>query len=455
MIKNRFFSLQSDALEFSPEILKLQEQSPSPLPRMVLYLLLSLFGAMLIWATFGRLDVVAVGEGRLVPQTNLKIIQPTEQGIVRELLIKEGDEVKAGQVLARMDTRLSEADSKVIETELKLKNLQLRRIEAELGNAPLKREVGDPAQLYNQVEAQYFARRGAYENALAEERAVLSRTRQDLQAALEVQNKLKQTLPLYREQEEGWNKLAAEGYAGKLMAQQRSRERIEKEQDLAAQNHNAAGLKATVEQSSKRLAQITANYQSQLQNERVEVESQHNKLQQDWVKQQHRHTLLELKAPQDGIIKDLATHTQGSVVSPGAVLMTLVPKNEPLHAEVWLNNQDVGFVRSGQAVRVKLSTFPFQKYGMVDGSVTHVSADSTERPAQNGNNDSGRNNSPVPFAYRAVVALKSQFLENAGARYTLLPGMQVAVEIKLRDRTVMEYLLSPVQKAFHEAGRER
>src|SRR5690348_12112673 len=148
--------------DFRPDIVRAQEQSPSPLPRTVLYALLALFGLMLVWACLGRLDIVAVAQGKLVPQSFLKIVQPADSGIVREILVKEGDEVREGQVLARLDTRLSEADSKALEIELHRRRLQLRRIDAELANSPMKREAGDPTDIYAQVVAQYQDRRRAY-----------------------------------------------------------------------------------------------------------------------------------------------------------------------------------------------------------------------------------------------------------------------------------------------------
>ena len=155
-------------------------------------------------------------------------------------------------------------------------------------------------------------------------------------------------------------------------------------------------------------------------------------------------------------MKDLATHTIGTVASPGTILMTLVPKDEVLRAEVWVKNDDIGFVREKQPARIKLAPFTFQKYGMLEGEVARVSADSAE---QNPNPATGGQAQPkggaTPLAYRTLVDLKTQFLEADGLKYSLAPGMQVSAEIHLGTRTVLEYLLSPVTKAFQEAARER
>lgn len=454
---HRITRLKAEAHDFAPDILGVEQQPPSPLPRLVLYSLLALLALMLVWSALGRLDVIAVAQGKLVPVSYLQVVQPAEPGIVRELLVKEGDEVRAGQVLVRMDARISEADGRQLQNELWLRSLQLRRIDAELAGTPLERGADDPAELFTQVEAQYRSHRQAYQDALEIERAVLAKARHDLTAALETEAKLGKTLPIYREQEAGWNQLAKEGYAGRLLALDRSRARIEVEQELRAQNANVESLKSSIAQSEQRIAQITSNYRQQLYNERIEAEAQHLKLQQDWQKQSHRHGLLELKAPQDGVIKDLATHTAGTVVAPGTVVMTLVPQNDPMQAEVWVSNLDAGFVRESQPVKLKFTAYPFQKYGMVEGEVRRISPDASEFGA--GRNDKAPGTEIAPpspvTGYRALVALKKTFLEAAGARHKLAPGMQVSAEIHLGTRSVLEYLLSPVKKTVHEAGRER
>jgi HlyD family secretion protein len=235
------------------------------------------------------------------------------------------------------------------------------------------------------------------------------------------------------------------------MLAQRSRERHEAEQDLRAQEHRVEGARATMEQGARREAQIAAAYRAQLQSERVEAELQLARLEQELEKFSHRQRLAELRAPADGVVKDLATQTQGAVLAPGTVLMTMVPDGEALIAEVWLANQDAGFVAGGQSAKLKLASFPFQRYGMLDARVARISADSTERAGNGGDGAKGGG----AYAYRAQLEPLAQELRLGEARHALLPGMQLTAEIKLAERTVLEYILSPVQKIAAEAGRER
>ena len=447
-----------DPRDFQPAIVRLQDAPPNPLGRRVLWVTLAFIAALLAWATFGKLDIVAVAEGKLVPDTYLKIVQPTDSGVVKEILVKEGQQVKAGQVLMRMDATLSDSDLKSLTADDHNKRIALRRIDAQLAGSPFTRRADEPADLFTQVYAQYAANRGAYENTLAQERSVLEKARHDLRAAEVVKNKLTQVLPHYREQEAAFEKLARDGFAGKLMFTDKQRERIEKEQDLSAQESVIASARSTIEQEERKIAQITADYRRQLQTERVDTAAQLEKASQELAKQEHRSEYLELRASQDGVVKDLATHTIGTVTTPGTILMTLVPKDEILRAEVWVKNDDIGFVRATQAARIKLAAFTFQKYGMLDGEVAHVSADSAEQGAGAGSGAVGQNQprtGALPLAYRTLVNLKSQYLQADGEKYSLAPGMQVSAEIHLGTRTVLEYLLSPVTKSFHEAARER
>jgi len=447
----------ADPADFQPALLQVQSRPPAPLGRGVLYAVFFLTASILVWSALARLDIVATAEGKLVPAGYLKIVQPPEQGQIKEIFVQEGQAVREGEVLMRMDTALLAADGRALSAEYHAKRLALRRIDAQLGAQPLVRDAEDPPALFAQAQAQYAAYVAAHQNALAQEGSVLERARHDLAAAREVHAKLTAVLPHYREQEKAFEKLTKDGFTGRLMYSEKQRERIEKEQDLKSQAHAIAAARATIAQSEKRLAQIGADYRRGLQAERAEAAPQAERLREELAKQQHRHGLLELRAPHGGTVKDLATHTPGTVVAPGTILMTIVPLGEKLRAEVWVSNDDIGFVHVAQRAKIKLASFQFQKYGMVQGSVAQVSADSTEAPNPNTRSGSlaGRDRPVGALAFRTLVDLEQQQLESDGQRYPLAPGMQVMAEIHLGDRTVLEYLLSPVRRAFHEAGRER
>jgi HlyD family secretion protein len=439
--------------DFLPGPLRLVELPPSPVPRRLLYWVSALFAIALLWLVFGRVDIVAVAAGKLTPRTSLKILQPSDAGRVAEIAVSEGDAVLAGQVLLRLDADLQEADTRALRSELALRMLQLRRIDAELADRPLTRFDGDRDDAFARMEAQHRANRTAYADTLAQERAAVTRIEQELRAATAVLVKLQRTVPIYRTMADRYATLRAEGFVSELYALERQRDRIEKEQDEDAQRHTVESLEANLAQAQRRLAQVESSYRQQLHAERTQVASQRARVEEELAKALYRASAVDLRAPQAGVIKDLATHTLGTVVSPGTVLLTLVPAGEELQADVLVRNLDVGFVHVGQTAKVKVATYPFQKYGTVQGVVTHVSADASEGPARREPADDAV--APSQNGYRARVALAAQSVAFDGRSLPLTSGMQVEAEIRLGERSLLEYVLAPFQKAWHEAARER
>ncbi len=308
--------LSPEALDFAPGLLAIQESPPARMPRAVMYAVSSLVAILVLGSLFGKLNIIASAEGRLVPETYSKIVQPADAGIVKEILVKEGEAVKAGQVLMRMDAKVAEADAMTIGGDLNMRALQLRRIEAELAGTPLTRKPDDPEDLYRQAEAQYRDHRRSYFDSLGQARQALRKSQGEYEAARRGLDKLRETVPLLKEQADAFTGMGKEGYASQVTVRDKQREYLEKSQDLRAQEATVASLEAAVSQARKQIDQITSKYRSDLQNERMDAEAQHRKLGQDLVKQEYKNGLLELKAPYDGVVKDLATHTAGTVVSP-------------------------------------------------------------------------------------------------------------------------------------------
>jgi hemolysin D len=457
-------TLSKDALDFAPGLLALQESPPARMPRAVLYTVSTLLTLSLVWAAVGHLDIVASADGRLVPESYLKVVQPADAGIVKEILVHEGEQVRAGQVLLRMDAQDAEADTAKLRSEMSLRSLQLRRIDAELSGQRLRRQADDPPDLFVQVEAQYRERRQTYLDALGQAQEQLSKAQRDFESGRAILSKLRQTNPILQSQAEAYTGLGEQGYVPKVTVSDKQRAYIENEQDLRAQESTVAGLSAAVSAADQLVRQARSKYRSDLQNERVDAEGEFRQLQQDWAKQTHRSGLLELKAPQAGVVKDLATHTIGTIVSTGTVLLSIVPENEALVAEVMIHNDDVGFVHPHQKVKIKLAAYPFQKYGLLDGEVLQVWPDASEDTGANGGHSStsgdvhSADGSPPKEAgngFKALVNLDRQTLESGGESLKLVAGMQIVAEVREGRRTVLQYLLSPIQGAIHDSGRER
>lgn len=259
---------KANPLDFSAPLLRLQDRPPNPLGQRVLWVLLAFLAALLLWAIFGQLDIVAVAEGKLIPQSYVKIVQPAEAGIVKRILVREGASVHAGQVLMQMDTLIAEADTRSLAADAARKRLSIRRIDAELAGQPFRAEANDAPDLVREIEPQYRANRAALSAALAEERARLIKAQREWAAATQVKQKLEAILPHYRAQDKAFEKLAEKGFAGSIMSSDKKRERIEKEQELEAQGHLIASAEASIAQSQERLVQIEADARQKLYTEK-------------------------------------------------------------------------------------------------------------------------------------------------------------------------------------------
>jgi hemolysin D len=436
------------AYDFRPDLLTIQQSPPAAWPRGLLLAIVGLLGLLLLWAVFAKLDVVATAQGRLVPITFTKVVQPAEAGVVLDILVKDGDVVKAGQVLLRLDARLAQSELAGLGRDVNIKRLTLKRIEAELADRAFNPLGTEPAEMVAQVEAQFKARRQSYLDAQAQETEALNKAKADLAGANQVLSKLRQTVPLYRQSAEAYDKLLKEGFVGEVAANEKKREFVEREQDFKAQESNVQSLQAVIAGSQQKLSSIRSSYRSQLENERIETLTQLNKSSQELDKSTIKSGLLEIKAPNDGVVKDLAVTTKGAVVQAGALLLNVVPKGESVQAEVSLSNEDVGFITVGQKAQIKVAAYPFQKYGLIEGKVLLLAADSSDPKQQQ--------TQQPQLSYRALVALDNQALTAPnGEKLLLSPGMLISAEIHQGRRTVLEYLLSPVQRVGAEAARER
>ena len=260
----------------------------------MLHALLALLVVLTVALFAGRLDVVVVADGRLVPRTLLKIVQPADAGVVREILVEEGMAVVAGQPVLRLDARLADADLRAHRNELAQRLLQLRRLDAELEDDALERHPDDPDDLFTRAVAQLRANRAAYADAVAQASAQVARIEQELAAAIEVQEKMSRTVPIAQTMAVRYDRLRAEGFVSELFALERERDRIEREQDLRAQRHTVKALQASLEQATRQHAQVVSNHRRQLHADRAEANAQVARLREELDKQLVRREHVEL-----------------------------------------------------------------------------------------------------------------------------------------------------------------
>jgi hemolysin D len=433
----------ADEAAFLPAALSLQETPVHPSPRRAMWLIMALFAFATVWSVVGRVDVVAVAPGRIVVSDNTKVIQPLDIAVVKEVKVRDGDRVRAGQVLVRLDSTLSGADRRAVEGRLEAEVAEVSRASALLhaiaGAAdgvarPLPVADADPLRAAEWTDI--TARLGK----LA---ADVARRQAELETGSEGLRKLNETLPLVLQRESDYKSLIAQGFVASHVQQDRTRERIEVERDHAIQHARVKELEAALAEGRQSRAAYIAETRRVLNERLSQATLKSAQLTQESRKIEHKEGQTELRAPVDGVVQQLQVHTTGGVVTSAQPLMVIVPDQADVIAEVKIDNKDVGFVREGQAVAIKVEAFPFTRYGTVPGIVTWVARDAVV------DDRTGLAHFP------ATVRLATREIAVDGKRVSLSPGLNMTAEVMTGRRRLIEFLISPIQKQLSEGLRER
>lgn len=430
---------------FLPAALSLQETPPHPAPRRAMWVIMALFACTIGWSIVGQVDVVAVAPGRIVISQRTKLIQPLETSVVRAIHVKDGDRVREGQLLVELDATAPTADNASVAEQQLAAHGELARSQALLralqtGGAPVldrPRELlpPDAATLLQSEWSDIAARRTRLDAEAQRREAELATHKAQLA-------KLEHTAPLVRQREADFKGLADQGFVAGHAGQDRTRERIEIERDIATQTARIAEARAALAESRHAGAAFLAETRRTLSDRAAQARLKLAQLAQEGRKTELRQTLTRLTAPVAGTVQQLAAHTVGGVATEAQALMVIVPDDGAVTAEVVVENKDIGFVRAGQEAAVKLETFNFTRYGTVPARVSWVTADAV--------NDEKRG-----AIFPATLELNAKDIEVDGKRITLAPGMSLSAEIKTGRRRVIEYLLSPVQQRVGSSLQER
>ena len=455
-------------LAFLPAALEIVETPPSPTGRAIGATVIALFFAAVVWAFLGSVDIVATAPGKIIPSGRTKVIQPFETGVVRAIHVRDGQTVKTGDVLIELDPTMNAAELGHLKSDLIAAELDVARLRAALaGDAnPLEDfrppEGASPALiemtrlfLISQT-AEQQAKLAAIDRQLAQKEA----ERATVAATI---GKLEATIPLLGERVDVRKQLYDKALGSKLTYLTEYQDYVGQQQELLVQKSRYHEAEAAVAALTESRAQTAAEYRRTRFEELTKAEQKAAGLAQDVIKAARRTTLQVLTAPVDGVIQQLAVHTNGGVVTPAQALLVVVPLDSHLEIEAMVSNHDIGFVHVGQQVEIKVDTFSFTRYGLLHGEVLNVSQDAItrEKPPD-------KSNEKAPGAETATSEPKGQEL-NYAARVSLdrtqmqvedklvnlSPGMAVTAEIKTGSRRIISYLLSPLVRYKQEALRER
>ena len=453
----------TDELAFLPAALEIQETPPLLMGRNILWAIMLFFIIAIAWSSVGEVDIVGVAQGKIIPSGNVKIIQPLETGVVRNIYVKEGDQVEAGQELIELDTTLAGADHESIKEQLlthKLDRMRLLMILEALGDRgedigdneafpqfptpnpyPLISTEATPGQINLQKErvTKQMNEHQARVEALKDEKRQRQAERNAISQRIQ---QLDATIPLISERAKSLEEMAKKNMVPRVQWLELEQERIEQVKERDVQKNNLSSLEASIANINQRLNAQKAEFETGLLTELADAENRIAAFEQEKVKAEKRVTLQKLVAPVSGKVHRLAVHTIGGVVTPAQELMHIVPDEDAIEVEAWLPNKDIGFVHDGQKAEVKVETFPFTKYGLIDAEILNVSNDATP-------------DERLGLVYAMRVKMYQTTMKVKDKIVNLSPGMAVTVEVNMGKRRLIEFLLTPLLKYKNESVRER
>ncbi len=464
---------QREDQEFLAAALEILETPPSPV-RMALIRLAAAFVAVaLAWSWFGRLDVIAIAQGKIQPPGRVKVVQPMESGKVLRIGATNGARVSEGEVLIELDPREARADAEAMAAMVQALRGEILRRGAAIAQASRARLPAGAIPWPEDLAEIIRSREEAVLSAdLAQLDAMLAATaaqieqknaeRRRLEGSIAAQARLVQTL---QERVDMRSSLQSSGFGSRASVIDGEETLLKEEATLAGQKGQIGEVEAALRLLSAERAKILQAFLTENTQKRAEAARQLEDYGQRWIKARNRLDNMALRAPAAGIVQASAVFTLGQVVSAGQEVMRIVPGGGRLEIEAYLANKDVGFVEIGQEVTVKVESFPFNRYGTLTGRVTSIARDAIPLPdaAQIEGNPARPAEQPTfagalrtqNLVFPVTIALEQPELVIDGRKIAMSPGMAVVAEIKTGSRRILEYLLSPLVETGAEAMRER
>ena len=435
--------------EFLPAAEEIVETPAAPLGALVVWLVALLLVVALAWSYLGRIDIVAVANGKISTEGSTKIIQPAVSGVVTNINVHEGQRVKKGETLLALDKTTAEKDVSTVNQSLNAARVErdiLRRL-AVGGNAD---EIINNADLPDEAKAmlrQFASSQTAL--SAARQQAVngtISNYQQQLQFNQQAKNQLEiNAQNLKNRKAEIEKQLPSANPVDKLRLQN---ELTSIDQRITSADSAVLGQNQQLLQSQSALTQAqnqsqtqTAETNSAFNNQIIAAEKRIIELENNLVKAKQILAQTTITAPVDGTILSLTVKTIGGVVNTGQQLAQIVPEKVPLYVDAALDNQDVGFVKPGQRVVVKVATYPFQRYGYLEGTVENISPDAIQDDKKG-------------LIYKAKIKLNDEKSSKQN-QLKLLPGMSVSAEITTGQRRIIEFFLDPLMTKADESLKVR
>ena len=435
--------------EFLPAAEEIVETPAAPLGALVVWLVTLLLIVALVWSYFGKIDIVAVANGKISTEGSAKIIQPAISGVVTNINVHEGQRVKKGETLLALDKTTAEKDVATVSQSLNTARVErdiLRRLAVD-GNTD---EIINNADLPDEAKAmlRQFASSQTSLSATRQQavNGTISNYQQQLQFNQQAKNQLEiNAQNLKNRKAEIEKQLPNANPVDKLRLQN---ELSNIDQRITSADSAVLGQNQQLLQSQSALTQAQNQSQTQIaetnsafNNQIIASEKRIIELENNLVKAKQVLAQTTITAPVDGTVLSLTVKTIGGVVNTGQQLAQIVPEKVPLYVDAALDNQDVGFVKPGQRVVVKVATYPFQRYGYLEGTVENISPDAIQDDKKG-------------LIYKAKIKLNDDKSSKQN-QLKLLPGMSVSAEITTGQRRIIEFFLDPLMTKADESLKVR
>ena len=470
--------MRTDDRAFLPAALEILETPPSPVRMALILVIAALVVAALVWSAFGRIDIVAVAQGKIQPTGRVKIVQTLETGRVVQVHAVNGQRVEAGVPLIQLDVTDATAEENAIDSALasqRGERLRRRQLIAIVEAAPTASRyeptpIDWPAETPQTVRVRETAvlvadlrQLSATLSSLEGQRAQKTAEREGLEATIAAHRELVATLSQRVDMRSTLLDKAAGTKASVIDAQETL---LAQKTTLATEIGRLAETTAALESTSREMVRARETLLAENTQKIAEAERQIEELDQRQAKARARTARQRLSAPITGTVQSSSVTTVGQVVATGDELMRIVPDGSILEIEAYLPNRDVGFVHPGDAVAVKVESFPFTRYGTIPGRVLRVATDAIPEPeAQMAETTASGGRGSRPTADRAqrvqnlvfpiTVALDRSTMSVDVVEVPLTSGMTVTVEVRTGDRSILQYLFSPLVQVASQAVRER
>ena len=432
-------------LDFLPDADEIERSPMPPYLRTTVFALAAAVFLFIAWATFSEVERIVVTQGRLVnPLPNI-VVQPLETSIIQRIEVRTGQVVRKGEVLATLDPTFAQADEAQLRTRLRSLDTQTRGLSEELsGRKGGATGGGADAQLQAQLSSE---RQANYQAQISKMDQNLARLAASLQTNRRDQDVLGQRMKSLLEMEAMQETLMAQQFGARLQLLEARDRRLNGERELEMARNREQEIKREMSALEAEKLAFVKGWRQKMMEDLLSTSRDRDGINEQLQKADKRKELVSLVAPADAVVLEIAKLSQGSVVQAAEKMFTLVPLGDDMEVEVSVDAADIGYVKVGDKAHIKFDAFPYQKHGMLDGTLRSLSEDAFRR-------DASATGGALDAFYLSRIRLGTGRLHNMGAGMRLLPGMTVSAEIVVGKRSVISYLIWPLTKAMDEAIRE-